>query len=452
MTQVGRILLRSSQTEDTSPDDGILVGRALAMDHGKVIVARDTARGSRMMSEAVISGLLFQGADVIDAGVLSAPALGMCASRADCAVYVAGRIGRMSGYYLINPDGGLFRDEQVRHLDLVFQNPPKPPAHDRMGTLSYRDGITEEYDSRVASEFPGGVKCSVVVDCMCGAASDSLPGILNGMGADVMAINAQKDPDFRPDTGADGEDGLGSLEDIVEANPGSIGIRVNGIGTALRVVDEIGLPIPPERVFALLVMYLKPKSIAITADSPSIIEEVFRGRAAAEVITPHEDPPSDSGELILTRDSPSAVCDAVAEGAELGYFRGSILFGGNAAIGDGIRAAAAIVQMAGDNSLHTICEGLPAFMRERREYGCPLKADAFRRAVEESLGPLADRCTQYGDEFRIVMDEGWFLLRRKTVRDGDVIEAIAESGDRAYLVGLMEVVGELVDTILRGRQ
>ncbi|MDO5861938.1 MAG: hypothetical protein Q4Q58_04000 [Thermoplasmata archaeon] len=447
MTQVGRMLLRSSQTEDTSPDDGIVLGRALAMDHKRVIVARDTMRGSRMMSEAVISGLLFQGADVIDAGVLSAPAAAMAASGADCAVYVAGRTGRMSGYYLMNRDGGMFRDEQIRHMDLVFQNPPKPPCHEGLGSLTYRDGVTEEFNGRVMADLKGGVKCSVIVDCRCGTAADSLPQILNRIGADVLTINSQRDPDFRPAAGTSEESDTSTLEDIVVANPGSIGIRINEIGTSLRVIDEIGMLLAPEEVFALLILYLKPKTIAVTADAPSLIGEVFHGTVTAEVSTPAEGEPA--GEMILTRDNAADVCDAVSKGADLGYYRGSIIFGGTAAIGDGIRAASLVVQMAGDNSLHTIRESFPAYLRETKEFPCDMKADAFRRAVEENLGALADRCAQYGDEFRVTMDGGWFLIRHESDREGGIVEIVAESRDKAYIVGLMEVAEELAEAVLR---
>ena len=77
MTQIGRMVLKSSRTENIAPEDGIILGRALSMDCKRVAVARDTASSSCMMAGAVISGLLFQGVDVIDIGVVSAPAAAM---------------------------------------------------------------------------------------------------------------------------------------------------------------------------------------------------------------------------------------------------------------------------------------------------------------------------------------------------------------------------------------
>ena len=58
MTQIGRVVLKSSRTENLKPEDGIILGRALAMDHKKVLVGRDSSSSSAMMANSVISGLL----------------------------------------------------------------------------------------------------------------------------------------------------------------------------------------------------------------------------------------------------------------------------------------------------------------------------------------------------------------------------------------------------------
>lgn len=445
MEQSGRIVLKSSQSGNISPEDGISLGRALAMEHRRVVVARDPMRSSSMMAEAVVSGLLSQGADVIDLGVVSAPVAARQSHLWECTVYVAARPGMISGYYLMNPGGGLFRDGQVRHLEILLQNPAEPPGHEGLGCYYVRDGATDEYNDAVSAMFKGDAKCTAVVDCRCGAASSSLPQILNRLGADIVTVNAQWDEDFRQPVAED--DPLSGLKEMVRNIPGSIGVRTNPIGTAVEVVDEHGDTVPMDRVFALLVLYLRPSAIAIAADAPSVIEDAFMGRVGSGVTTPYPEP--QERRTVMTQDSAAEICDAVAAGAEMGYYHGSIVFGGSAAIGDGIRAAAAIVQMAGDNSLHAITDTLPEYIRDSREYECQMRADTFKRAVEECLGPMADRCTQYGPEFRVVLDGGWFLIRHRQDGEEARIEALAESQDMAYVIGLMEMADDLVRKVLR---
>ena len=55
MPLADRIVLRSSPTEDTTPDMGMLLGHALAMDYKRIVVARDQMRSSSMMKEARLS-------------------------------------------------------------------------------------------------------------------------------------------------------------------------------------------------------------------------------------------------------------------------------------------------------------------------------------------------------------------------------------------------------------
>ena len=451
MSRIGKMILESSSTENVTPEDGLILGKALAMDYRRVIVARDLSRNSPMMADAVVSGLLFQGADVVDTGVLSVPAAAMYSSNGDCTVYVSGGWGLAEGYHLMNPDGSMFRDEQIRRLDKVFRTPPAPPAHEKLGTYSVRNGIVEEYNRRIAEKMGDELECSVILDCGCGTASDSLPQILNGSGAEVLALNAQKDPDHVCQQDASKRDGPGKLEDIVADSTGSIGIRVDGTGTSITVIDEKGRTLPQERLFAMLVLYLRPASVAVPLSVASLITDSFRGDVDADVDSPFELPPEDRSPT-FTEDGLAAVCQAVRDGATLGYCDGTIVFGDGPAVGDGIKAAAAIARMAGSNSLRGLADSFPTYLREEKEIPCELKPEEFRRSFEELIGGLAGRCSRYGDGYRVSMDDGWFVIRHAVHDDGARLEIVAESKDRAYLAGLMEMAENLAEGTMKERR
>lgn len=449
MTQKGRLVLNSSPATDMLPEDGIVLGKALAADNHTVVVSRDLMRSSAMMANAVMSGLLFQGANVVDAGVLSAPAAALAASKGDCGVYVAGRPDSNSGFWLFNKDGRLFRDDQIRHLDIVLQTLPDAPGHDALGTYRKTTTATEEYNRMISGKMDGGLKCSAVLDCSCGTTADSLTSVLGSMDADIVMINAQPDPAYVPEWDQDGVPKV--LGNYIRSNPGNIGIRLNGAGTRVDIIDESGAIVPMATVFALLVMYLKPSTIAVTADSTSLIEDAFNGAIETDIVSLFEACPEDERKVIVTRDNAASVSEAVANGAELGYNHGTIIFGKGVPIGDGILASALIAHMAGDNSIHRLAESLPEYFSDRTTVKCPIKADAYRRAMDENLGDLAEKCIRYGDSYKVVMDEGWFVARHATGPDDSFsVEILAESRDRAYLVGLMEVAGELVEAALRG--
>ena len=366
------------------------------MDHKKVLVGRDSSSSSAMMANSVISGLLFQGADVIDAGIVSAPAAAMSSVKGDCTVYVAGRRDMVSGYYLLNPDGSMFRDDQIRHLDLFFQNPPARPTHDRLGRYTLRDGITEEFNRKIVSLLEGDTKCTVFLDCRCGTTSDSIPQILNKLGADIVTIDAQRDMDYMGSS-----EGCDHIMDIVAKSPGCIGIRMNRTGTAIEVIDETGRLLPMETVFALLALYLSPSSIAIPVNSSSLMEDVFENGIQSEIDTPFPEPAD--RKTVLTRDS-----------------------------------------------LHRLADLMPEYLREEKSVDCGFKAEMFRHLFEENAKDLTGKWTQYGDSYRVVMESGWFMLSHVNRAEGDTqIVITAESKDRAYLAGLMEIADGLTAEIVR---
>ncbi len=439
MDPPNRILLRSSETENTGPAMGLVLGRALAMYHRKVVVATDLMKSSTMMKEALVAGLLSAGADVVDIGVASGPVVGMAASKGDCAVYVTEyrRPGSVSGYILINSDGSLFRKDQIRHLDRVFVEPPEMPAHDGLGRVLRCDTAVQEYNSRLVSLIAGIPRCPVVLDCRCGPVSGSAPTILSALGADVTTLNAQSDRGCPPgglgEYGASGAD----VESIVRSSPGCIGITMNGIGTIATVVDEKGETLSHDQAFAIIIEKTEPMSIAVPIDTSLVIIDAFKSL-----------PESPDRNVVFTDIGVGAVCNAVAEGADIGYYEGGEVYSGISLMPDGIRAAAVLTAIAGEDSLNRLAKGLTVCYHDSKEVECICTTDSFVRALESEVKEASGELHRATDAWRIDMDEGWFLI---SLEKGDEpkVRIYAESRDRVYLLGLMEIADELVAGCMR---
>lgn len=448
MSQADRLLLRSSPSEDTGPEMGLLLGRALAMDCRRVAVARDLMRSSSMMKEALVSGLLSAGVDVVDLGVTSGPALAMAASLGDCAVYVTEYrgYGMISGYLLVNPDGSLFRREQMRHLERVFVDPPELPGSGNLGHVTRYGDAEEAYRMRLCQMVPGGCECTVALDCGCGPASASAPQILNSMGAGVMAINAQMDMDYKSEGMNDMGLDIHGVRNMVESNPGSIGISLNKVGTMMALLDENGREMGPEAIVSIVVMNLRPASIAVPIDTSSLVLDAFHGRFRED----GEDADDRELEVVMTERSAGAVCSAVAAGAEIGYYEGGIIFGRTSMMPDGIQAAAVVSAVAGRVSLSRLADGLPRYNRDSSERECTCSPEAFVRGINESIQEVEGTVVSRGDSWRVDMKEGWFLV--SLVRGtSPTVGIVAESEDRAYLVGLMEIADNIVSECMKGQ-
>ena len=146
-----KLLLRSSPSEDVTPEMGIILGQALAIYYDKVVVGRDLMQSSPMMKNAVVSGLVSSGADVIDIGVVSEPVAGLAASMGDCCVYVTEfrQHDLMSGYLLIEKDGSFFSMDQVRRLDRIFEVGKKRPPFKELGTVKRYYNAINDYNQRL---------------------------------------------------------------------------------------------------------------------------------------------------------------------------------------------------------------------------------------------------------------------------------------------------------------
>lgn len=448
MPLADRIVLRSSPTEDTTPDMGMLLGHALAMDYKRIVVARDQMRSSSMMKEALVAGILSSGADVLDIGVASGPAAALAATKGDCAVYVTEYrgYGMISGYILLNRDGSLFRKEQIRHLEKIFVDPPELPPSGKLGHVIDLLGAVDEYNARLTSAVSGKSECAIILDCGCGPVSASAPVVLNDMGADVLTLNAQYDLDFKSEamdeTGVD----ITDTERLVGCNMGSIGICMNKIGTMMALLDEKGNRFTPEQLFATIVMYLRPSSIAVPIDISSLVIEAYDGKLG----TLSDAPPTkhDAQGLVLTPNNIGSVCESMASGSELGYYDGGIIFGGTSMMPDGIRAAMVIAAIAGSHSLNRLAASFPDYRRDSREVECTCGPDAFVRAMEGAVEDMENPVLTAGEAWRVELEEGWYLISL-TRGPNPTVRIDAESADRAYLIGLMEVAEDLVSDCMK---
>lgn len=451
MSQVDRLVLRSTPSEETSPEMGIVLGHALAMDYRRVVVARDLMRSSTMMKDALVSGLVSAGCDVVDLGCTSEPVAALSAKMGDCAVYVTEprEYGLISGYILLNPNGSLFRKDQIRHLEKIFTDPPSLPDYKGLGTVrTYRYAI-EDYNRRLLSIL-GRISGSLILDCGCGTAADSAPQILNALGADVISVNAHKDLNFVSAPADTDEADMKDLKLLIGIEPGCIGISINKTGTLLTVLDEKGRKVRYEDLAAMIIMFLKPRKVVVPYTMSSLLEDAFNGMEDVEMSTPMEDPPEEERAFIRVETNGGSVCETVAkEGADIGFYDGGIIFGDMSMMSDGIFAAMVIARLSGDNSLNQIVDSFPPHYRDEHDYEYGCSRDEFVRMMTEEIPSLgSDRIQRRESGWRVDMDSGWIAFE---LHGEDIVRVISESTDKAYLVGLAEIAGDLVQKCSMGQ-
>ena len=403
----------------SSPETGIQLGRALAAERKRVVVATDMARSSRMMCEALIAGLLSQGADVIDGGIAPEPAAAYAARRGDCAVFVK-EDGSQSRYVVFNKDGSPFTKEQIRHTETSLGGIVAPDYSGIGDRLEY-GRAAEDYADHLELELGKTYKSPTAIDCRCGTAALVAPRVI---GSKVISIDGHPDHGQRSAEGPLDEDGLSNLIDIVKAEDGYIGAGFDRSGSRAVIIDEEGKPISHFEAAAIVASYLRPKKVVASADTSSLVEESC----------------ADAEYLIASCDAGSVAKKMVEEGADIGICGDGLMYR-DLPSPDPFRTAAILSEIAYSDSLSRMCLAMP--VRYWREESLPIGEDlsAFTRGMNENVDEMQTVRVSAADGWRVDLEGGWFLIRKPA--DGHV-KVLAESTDRAYLVGLMETASDLM--------
>ena len=403
----------------SSPGTGLRLGRALAADRRRIVVVTDMARSSLMMREALISGATSQGADVIDGGVAPEPAAAYAARMGDCAVFVKER-GHESEYVVYNADGSPLTKEQTRHVKATYGKSPAPDYKGIGRRLEY-GRAADDYADRMVSELGKAYKAPTVIDCRCGTASMVA---LKVIGPDVISINAHADAWPWSEEPPLDEDGVTSLKDLVGSKDGYIGACFDRSGSDAVLIDENCGMIDPSRAAAMTISCLKPKKVVASADASSLIENACA-----------------NAEYIITPCDVGSVAERMTqEGADIGVCGSKLMYKGLPAP-DPFRTVAILSELAYSNSLRNICQEMP--QHYRREESLPIGDDeaAFIRGMNERTEEMQCVRRSTADGWRIDLEGGWFLVRRPS--EGHVT-VVAESTDKAYLIGLMGTASNLV--------
>ncbi len=233
--------------------------RGLGKAMNRVVIGKDTRLSGYMIEQAMASGFVSMGMEVIFTGPLPTPAIARLTSslRADIGVMISASHNPYedNGIKLFGSDGYKLSDEIEMQIEaMIDQDMSKhfPPA-DQLAKASRLDDAPGRYIEYIKRSFPkgktlGGMK--VVVDCANGAGYKVAPQVLWELEADLTVIGN------RPN-GKNINDGFGAtatknLQERVVSEGAHIGIALDGDADRLIVVDEKGNVIDGDQVMALL--------------------------------------------------------------------------------------------------------------------------------------------------------------------------------------------------------
>ncbi|MCL4430196.1 MAG: phosphoglucosamine mutase [Chloroflexi bacterium] len=210
----------------------------------KAVVARDTRVSGCMLEDALVSGLVSCGTDVLLLGMVPTPVL----------AYVAKALGADVGFMLTashNPPqyNGIkvFNGDSLSYADADQDAVEKIVAEGTFALADWRKlgkassaSAGQIYLDMAQQAVSLKKQWKVVVDPGCGAAFNIAPQMLTAMGCKVTALNAQPDGHFPARKSEPTAETLQDLAKTVKALGADIGIAFDGDADRVAFVDEHG--------------------------------------------------------------------------------------------------------------------------------------------------------------------------------------------------------------------
>jgi phosphoglucosamine mutase len=220
----------------------------------KAVVARDTRVSGCMLENALVSGLISTGTDVLLLGMVPTPVL----------AYVAKALGADVGFMLTashNPPqyNGIkvFNGESLSYNDEGQDAVEKIVAEGTFGLANWRKlgkavsaDAGQVYLDMAKQAVSLKRRWNVVVDPGCGATFNIAPQMLTAMGCKVTALNAQPDGYFPARKSEPTAESLQDLAKVVKALGADIGVAFDGDGDRVAFVDEEGVFVNFDRSLA----------------------------------------------------------------------------------------------------------------------------------------------------------------------------------------------------------
>lgn len=352
-----------------------------------VIVSRDQRSVSRMVSRAIIAGLMSAGVHVqnLEATAIPIARTMMTTNLMDVAGGIHIRLEPDKPDYLLieffDKKGiSISKSREKKIEGAYFKEDLRRVAIPEIGNVSYPSGILDTYsrtfERYINIEAVRNSNSKIVIDYVYAVSGAILPQLLAKFGCDAVVLNASLKENAISNT--EKEILLGQLGQVVEALKANFGVQVSGNGEQFILVDEAGLPIRGEALTALMV------NTIFTANPRSTVVVPVHASSAVEEIARRHD-----GHVTRTKVSPTALMQASQNDS-------SVVLGGSSTMGfifpqlhpgfDAMFSIAKLIEMLTiqERSLADIRNDLPNVCHKSFSIRCPwkIKGSLMRHMVE----------------------------------------------------------------------
>src|SRR5205823_14085915 len=271
-------------------------------DHGrhKIVIGKDTRLSGYMLENALSSGILSMGVDVLFIGPLPTPGVAYVTRslRADAGIVITASHNAYddNGIKFFRADGYKL-DQKIEYQieSLVFSGEIENirPTADEIGKAVRIDDALGRYIEHAKASFPRGQTLEgmrIVVDCAHGAGYKSTPCVLRELGADVIVYGNAPD-------GKNINKECGSMHPALMCQKiwehrADVGIAHDGDADRVLLCDETGKLIDGDDILAIAGLEmlaqgtLAHKTVVCTVMSNAGVDAVLQAAGGRTIRTP----------------------------------------------------------------------------------------------------------------------------------------------------------------------
>ena len=257
-----------------TPEMVLSIGKATAhvfkekcgKEKPKFVIGKDTRLSGYMIENALASGIVSVGADVLLVGPMPTPAIAYLTKslNADAGIVLSAshNPAEDNGIKIFSENGHKLSDNVEDEIEKYVLSGKIKTEHikgDLIGKAHRVDDAKERYiefaKASVESMSMKGLR--VILDCANGAAYNTAPHILSELGAEVVVLNDRPDGlNINLDCGALHPE---KMMEVVKEENAHIGIALDGDADRVIVCDENGRSVDGDHIIAICAINMKEK-------------------------------------------------------------------------------------------------------------------------------------------------------------------------------------------------
>ena len=401
--------VRGVVNETLTSDVALKLGRAIGRYYdGNVAVATDTRNTADMIKNAVMAGLLAEGCDVFDLGIVPVPALQYFVKTHDdllggVMITASHNTAEYNGVKCITSAGDEVGDAGKKKIEENYDS--DMPSHaNRIGTVTPILRAAEEYVNGILEHVKVNdikrAKLRVVVDCANGATSFTTPALLQRLGVYTVTLNANPQGEFPGRPSEPTEENLSDVIALIKTAGADLGVAHDLDGDRVAFISNEGKFIEGDEALAIMAKYIlgkKKGTVVTTVSASSVVEDVVKENGGVLVCTAVGSP------IVAKR---MRVENAVFGGEE----SGGMIFPEFQYCRDPALAIARMLECILKNGpIQDQVDKLPVYYMEKRDVFCP--DDKKGALLEHILSKTKGETIDTSDGLKIFYDDGWVLAR-----------------------------------------